>query len=124
MLQVKRIQRVQNKVLWGKYRGHRTWLRDEKYQGRVTNVNLETRLWHGTGRGSITPEKLAMSVTGWDTSYSKVAAYGHGCYFAVSPLYPNNGYFSTTQNGYRQLLLADVLTGMHCCPVILHRSYD
>lgn len=113
LLQVERIERVQNAVQWKSFTNQTSFLRKDKYQGGVENTELVRLAWHGTGHGkTITPEDLAIvTLTGWDASYGQTGMHGMGIYFAPNPTVADE-YASTTEDGKKQLLLADVLVGM------------
>ena len=125
-LQVTKIERVQNGAMWDNYLAQRK-LKLKKYARGIASGDvrlnsssaggglcIERRLWHGTGRGNVTPYQLVQLESGWCASYAAQGSCGKGTYFAPDPEYSKNGYASM-HKGHNQLILADVLIGAQPC---------
>ena len=121
-MQIKKIERVQNPVLWASYAAARALLRS-KWQKGLDNGALrmnksapgsgaciEHALWHGTRAAN--PMQLARSANGFCATYAHASgSCGAGVYFASTPEYSSNGYAYAPGGGVKQLVLADVLLG-------------
>ena len=77
--------------------------------GGVTNEKL---LFHGTSETP--PEKIFRSEFGFDFRYCSKGKWGIGTYFAVNANYSNSYSYRPNNEGYRQMILANVLTGNSC----------
>ena len=98
-----RIERIQNKVLWGNYQQRKKHL-EKIVHGR----DVEKLLFHGTR--STEPEKIYAGEVGFDMRRSARGMWGEGCYFAVNASYSRN-YAHGLPSGMNQMLVARVLTG-------------
>ena len=107
-MDILRIERVQNKVLWSKY------VDCAKRMSRVNNGKLsETTLFHGTRTNK--PEKVFKGDASFDMRFSNEGLWGRGNYFAVNASY-SHVYAHHCSTGQHQMLVALVLTGYaaHC----------
>ena len=97
-----KVERVQNKVAWRKYR-HRSQLMKEFDKSYLR----EELLFHGTRNNK--PEDIYKGADGFDMRFSNAGMWGRGNYFAVNSSYSNSYAFSA--NGTRKMFAAYVLTG-------------
>lgn len=104
---IQSIQRIQNKWLWKRYMFAKTWMMEKN--GGVINEKL---LFHGTSETP--PEKVFRSEFGFDFRYCLKGKWGIGTYFAVNASYSNSYSYKPQNKGYRQMLMANVLTGESC----------
>jgi sacsin len=105
--EIVRIERIQNKLLWRKY--FDCSRRMMKYSGNLG----EKFLFHGTRFNK--PELIYKGDSSFDMRFSHNGMWGHGNYFAVNASYSNS--YSFDNGGYRQMLVANVLTGYsYFCP--------
>jgi RNA recognition motif-containing protein len=100
---IRRIQRVQNKMLYDKYNFCKRQMRDKNH-----GVINELRLFHGTKTND--PENIYSSEHGFDFRFSNSGVWGKGAYFAVNASYSTN-YAYRPSTGYQQIFMAFVLTG-------------
>jgi hypothetical protein len=109
-VQIFKIERVQNTLLWEKYCFHKHIL-ERKNNG---NAN-EKRLFHGT-RGT-PPPTIYTDEAGFDMRFSGNGMWGIAIYFAQNASY-SNGYSSSTSDGYKQMFMPSVLVGdcIHIMP--------
>lgn len=98
-----KIERVQNKWLWEKYRQH-----SDRMKRKNEGVINEKLLFHGT-RGT-SPSCIYQDEEGFDMRFSNAGMWGNGNYFAVNASY-SHGYAHPLPDGMRQMFLAKVLTG-------------
>ena len=105
-----RVERIQNLWLWEVYERSRKRM-STKNGGKVN----EKELFHGTR--SVAPVKIYKSEQGFDSRLSSRGMWGEGAYFADKAAYSNN-YCHTTPEGYRQIFLVQVITGItyRCSP--------
>jgi hypothetical protein len=106
-MQIVRIERIQNRWLWEVY---------EQSKKRVSDKNggqpNEMKLFHGTRKTP--PVHIYNSEQGFDNRLSSSPGlWGEGAYFAVQASYSNN-YAFTTPDGYKQMFMAMVITGITC----------
>lgn len=99
-----KIERIQNPWLWERY----AFCKQRMAKKNQGNVN-EKKLFHGT-RGT-QPDKVYASEHGFDFRYGGNGLWGHGAYFAVKPSYCARSFAYQDGFGFRQILLALVLTG-------------
>ena len=95
------VQRIQNKLLWKRYRD---------CSKRMSDRNLYVRdelLFHGT-RGT-NPESIYKGTDSFDLRCSSGGMWGRGIYFAVNASY-SNGY-AYHEGNVRKMFAAFVLTG-------------
>ena len=106
--EIRRIDRIQNKLLWTKYcdRARQMYNYDQ--------VLGEMSLFHGTG--SHKPEEIYTGDASFDMRFCQKGMWGRGNYFAVNASYSHS--YAHTEGGVRQMLMANVLTGhsYHCHP--------
>ena len=102
-----RIERIQNRWLWKAYDQSRKRVSDK------TNGQLyEKELFHGTRMTR--PIKIYNSEQGFDNRLSSRAGlWGEGAYFAVRAKY-SDGYAFTNLEGYKQMFMVKVITGITC----------
>lgn len=96
------IDRIQNKPLWEKY------ITSAKNMMQNNNQLGEKLLFHGTAAND--PKLIYMGNSGFDIKYGFSGLWGKGNYFSVNSLY-SNGFAYVCEN-YRQIILANVLTGI------------
>ena len=102
-VEILRVQRVQNKILWERY------LHCSKMIRKLDKPHLgEMLLFHGTKQNS--PELIYTGTEGFDMRFSANGMWGRGNYFAVNSSY-SNCYAFCTQDGNRKMFAAWVLTG-------------
>eukprot|EP00117_Sycon_ciliatum_P036495 scpid69708/ scgid0819/ Probable poly [ADP-ribose] polymerase DDB_G0278045 len=102
---VQRIERIQNKFLWTRYRQTRDMLR-EKNGGDVQ----EQHLFHGTR--TTAPEKIFRSEVGFDMRFSSKGSWGEANYFATKAKYSDAfAHTLPSSTGQKQMFLAQVLIG-------------
>ena len=105
---IERLERIQNKVLWRKYRDCK-----ERLRGDLPSVG-EKHLFHGTRETD--PIAIYGGDAGFDVGHSRVGLWGPGNYFAVNASYSHtyahkkNLIGRTTQ--LCKMLVAKVLTGL------------
>ena len=101
--EVKKIFRIQNKLLWDSYR---------KCSETMLNVNdgiiKEELLFHGTRNND--PKLIYEDENGFDMRHSRNGMWGRGNYFAKNASYSDG--FAYMDSGLRKLLAAWVLTGI------------
>ena len=108
-IEIIKIERIQNPWLWEVFDRSRKRMSD-KNQGQVN----EKELFHGTRRTP--PKKIYDSEQGFDNRLASTGLWGEGTYFASSAKY-SNSYAYCTDEGYKQMFLAQVITGITCkCP--------
>ena len=98
-----RIERIQNKLLWQIYIdcAKTTNKSNDGYLGEMT-------LFHGTSYNN--PDQIYEGASSFDMRFSRDGMWGRGNYFATNASY-SNSYSYKMPNGYRQMLVANVLTG-------------
>ena len=105
---IERLERIQNKVLWRKYRDCKERL------GRDLPSVGEKHLFHGTRETD--PIAIYGGDAGFDVGHSRVGLWGPGNYFAVNASYSLNYAHAKTLIGrttpLRKMLVAKVLTGL------------
>ncbi|XP_029685024.1 protein mono-ADP-ribosyltransferase PARP14-like isoform X3 [Takifugu rubripes] len=103
-LNILKIERIQNAVLWQGYQALKKSL--EQKNGHSNNERL---LFHGTKAQSV----KFINKSGFNRSYAGMhgAMYGNGSYFAVDPNYSAQGYAMPDLLGHRRMYLAMVLVG-------------
>lgn len=102
-VQIKKIERVENKRLFVAYQRYKNDL--------VDGESTEKFLWHGT------KEEYVDSIIryGFDWRLTEHAAYGKGCYFAVNAEYSDSeSYATASQDGYKHMFLSYVVAGAYC----------
>ena len=103
---IERLERIQNKVLWRKYRDCKERL------GRDLPSVGEKHLFHGTRETD--PIAIYGGDAGFDVGHSRVGLWGPGNYFAVNASYSH--YYAHVKDvlGYSvsKMLVAKVLTGL------------
>ena len=101
-----RIDRIQNRVLWRKYIDKSREM--NRFGDGVLNENL---LFHGSGSND--PELIYKGDASFDMRFSHDGIWGHGNYFAANASYSDTYAFTTTSTGMprRKMLAAWVLTG-------------
>ena len=111
-VQIKKIERIQNRWLWDRYSESR-----KRISAKNDGVINEKKLFHGTK--STPPKKIYASEQGFDNRFASSGLWGEGSYFAVRASYSNNYAHSLDDYGlnYKQMFLVQVLTGVACkCP--------
>ena len=96
-----RVERVQNKLLWKRYRD---------CSKRMSDRNLYVRdelLFHGT-RGT-NPERIYKGTDSFDLRCSSGGMWGRGIYFAVNASYSND--YAYRHGNVQKMFAAFVLTG-------------
>ncbi|XP_011616660.2 protein mono-ADP-ribosyltransferase PARP14-like isoform X1 [Takifugu rubripes] len=103
-LNILKIERIQNAVLWQGYQALKKSL--EQKNGHSNNERL---LFHGTKAQSV----KFINKSGFNRSYAGMhgAMFGNGSYFAVDPNYSAQGYAMPDPLGHRRMYLAKVLVG-------------
>ena len=105
-VEVKEIERIQNKSLWEKYIFFKTRMEDKTGKEGVN----EKELFHGTRKHH--PSVIFKSEKGFDFRFgNKESLWGAGTYFAVNASYSDFRYAYIGSNGQKMLLLAKVVTG-------------
>ena len=102
--EVKKIHRIQNRVLWRKYMDKSREM--DEFGGGVLNEKL---LFHGSRRNN--PELIYRSDTSFDMRFSNDGLWGRGNYFAVNASYSDAFAYTEGSLGLRKMLAAWVLTG-------------
>jgi len=106
-VEIRTIERIQNRVLWKKYSIKAKNMQDDNVPCR------EKTLFHGTS--GTDPKEIYEGDDSFDMRLSNNGMWGRGNYFAVKASY-SNGY-AYHQGNLRKLLLARVLTGFsYDCP--------
>ncbi|XP_007533187.2 protein mono-ADP-ribosyltransferase PARP14-like [Erinaceus europaeus] len=103
---IKKIERIQNTVLWNSYQVKKRAM-DAK-NGQMANEKL---LFHGTDADSVP----YINTNGFNRSYAgrNAAMYGKGTYFAVNARYSSSDIYSKPdKNGKKRVYYVRVLTGM------------
>ena len=105
---IERIERVQNRVLWRRYRDCKERL------GRDLPSAGEKHLFHGTSQTD--PEVIYSGDAGFDVGHSRVGMWGPGNYFAVNASYSHRYAHMKNLIGRKaplyKMLVAKVLTGL------------
>ena len=105
--EIRRIERIQNKLLWRKYSDRARQMME------YDQVVGEQTLFHGTRNNK--PERIYKGDASFDMRYCHSGLWGRGNYFAVNASY-SDGYAHIEPGGVRQMLVASVLTGhSHVC---------
>ena len=102
--EVKKIHRIQNRVLWRKYLDKSREMKD--FGGGVLNEKL---LFHGSRENK--PELICKGDASFDMRFSKDGLWGRGNYFAVNASYSNGFAYKEVDLGLRKMFAAWVLTG-------------
>uniref|UniRef100_C3Y3J3 Poly [ADP-ribose] polymerase n=1 Tax=Branchiostoma floridae TaxID=7739 RepID=C3Y3J3_BRAFL len=104
MLNIQKMERVQNPTLWKQY-----CVQKEKICQKNPSRQNEQELWHGSPAESC----VKISHHGFNRSYAGMNAtmFGKGTYFARDASYSARGYARPDANGLKRLFLAKVLTG-------------
>ncbi|CAF0802138.1 unnamed protein product [Brachionus calyciflorus] len=104
-VQVIKVQRVQNQLLYKQFSIHR-----EKFTKEKRNIN-EKDLFHGSTEDSL----LKICRFGFNRSYcgKNGVAYGHGVYFALNSSY-SRSYSQANHQGYSCMIRAKVTVGESC----------
>ena len=100
---VLKIYRIQNKVLWDKYRN-----RSKKMMVVNEGILKEELLFHGTRTNN--PELIYKDESGFDMRHSAQGMWGRGNYFAKNASY-SDGY-AYPDRGMKKMFAAWVLTGI------------
>ena len=100
--EIRRIDRIQNKLLWRKYCDR------AKQMYNYGQVLREESLFHGTR--SHKPEEIYKGDASFDMRFCHSGMWGRGNYFAVNASY-SNSYAHNELGGVQQMLMAYVLTG-------------
>ena len=103
---IERIERVQNRVLWRRYRDCKERL------GRDLPSAGEKHLFHGTRQTD--PKVIYSGDAGFDVGHSGVGLWGQGIYFAVNASYSHRYAHAKNVLGhsFSKMLVAKVLTGL------------
>ena len=104
-VEILRVERVQNKLLWRRYVNRSKLMRDFD-----TSHLREELLFHGTRTND--PQLIYKGDEGFDMRYSAQGMWGQGNYFAVNSSYSH--YYTFNINGVRKMFAAYVLTGNSC----------
>jgi len=105
--EILKVQRIQHARRWRQFQVEKQGM-DAREDGTGANEQL---LWHGTAKNNV-PFIIA---NGFDRSYTKTAAYGHGVYFARDAFYSSERRFATPDpEGVQNMFLARVLVGKTC----------
>lgn len=99
--EIKRIVRIQNKVLWRKYMDRAKQMRE------YDQILGEMELFHGTRDHK--PEDIYKGDSSFDMRFCQTGMWGRGNYFAVNASYSND--YAHKEGEVRQMLMAYVLTG-------------
>ncbi|ESO09299.1 hypothetical protein HELRODRAFT_73487, partial [Helobdella robusta] len=108
IIKILQIERVQNPIMFKQYAVGRDAM--IKYYKSNPSVQVERRLWHGTGSDTI----QAITAEGFNRSYSgkNATCYGNGSYFAKHFSYSANKTYSRPDlNGHKHVFQCLVLTG-------------
>ena len=106
-VEVLKIERVQNKILWRRFH-HRSQL----MRNFSRSCQQEELLFHGTQFNK--PEKIYGGGEGFNMHFSEEGMWGKGNYFAVNSKYSNNYAFKAS-GGAKKMFAAWVLTGNSIC---------
>ena len=106
-VEVLKIERVQNKILWKRYHNRCQLMRNFN-----TAYLRDELLFHGTRQNK--PELIYGGDEGFDKHCSLEGMWGKGNYFAVNSLYSNR-YAFRASGGLRKMFAAWVLTGNSKC---------
>ena len=105
-VEIKVIERIQNKSLWEKYIFFKKRMEDKTGKKGVN----EKELFHGTRKNH--PSMIFKSEKGFDFRFgNEESLWGTGTYFAVNASYSDSKYAYIASNGQKMLLLARVVTG-------------
>ena len=102
-VEVLKIKRVQNKILWKRYHNRCQLMRDFN-----TAYLRDELLFHGTRQNK--PEQIYRGDEGFDMRFSGDGLWGRGNYFAVNSSY-SNSFAYRTNSGAKQMFAAWVLIG-------------
>ncbi|XP_067844267.1 uncharacterized protein [Heptranchias perlo] len=109
LLQIVKIERLQNLCLWKNYMIKKQLLEEKNPVG----TNNERILFHGTA-----PDTLdSINHHGFNRSYAgrNATMYGNGTYFAIDANYSAQETYSRSDlNGFKYIYRARVLTGVYC----------
>ena len=106
-VEVLKIERIQNKILWRRYHNRCQLMRNFN-----TACLRDELLFHGTQ--SNRPELIYGGAEGFNMHFSRKGMWGKGNYFAVNSKYSNR-YAFRTSDGTKKLFAAWVLTGNSIC---------
>ena len=106
-VEVLKIERVQNKILWKRYHNRCQLMRSFN-----TAYLRDELLFHGTRQNK--PELIYGGDEGFDKHCSLEGMWGKGNYFAANSLYSNR-YAFRASGGLRKMFAAWVLTGNSKC---------
>ncbi|XP_066278203.1 protein mono-ADP-ribosyltransferase PARP14-like isoform X2 [Branchiostoma lanceolatum] len=108
-IEIQSVRRVQSRLCYTQYM---TTKKEKETSGRISNKNLERRLYHGTS--AETCDKIARH--GFNRSFCRTEnLYGSGVYFASSAFYAlQDSYSRPDDQGYKHVFVAKVLTGDYC----------
>ena len=99
------IQRLQAKYAWRQYQLMKNMM--DQRNDRTPGANERT-LWHGAPHATV-PQIIQ---NGYNRSFSSVASFGHGVYFAKNASYSANPRYSVpTSDGTQSMFLTRVLVG-------------
>ena len=105
---IEKIERVQNRVLWARYRDCK-----ERLAKDLPSVG-EKHLFHGTRKTD--PKVIYSGDAGFDVGHSEIGLWGLGIYFAVNASYSDRYAHAKNVLGYSvplsKMLVAKVLTGL------------
>ena len=99
-----RIDRIQNRVLWRKYID-----KSREMNTFGEGVLNEKLLFHGSRTND--PKLIYEGDASFDMRFSHNGVWGHGNYFAANASYSNSYAFETSTRETRKMLAAWVLTG-------------
>ncbi len=102
-IEILRIERIQNKILWRKYIDCAKRI-SERNNGKTS----EMMLFHGTRHNK--PELIYKGDASFDMRFSNTGYWGRGNYFAVNSSY-SHSYAHCCTTGQHQMLVANVITG-------------
>ena len=96
-LQVVRVQRVQNSMIWKSYAFNRRQVLQQRFgsswlsgdlrlnaQSPGTGTVVEVPMWHGTKQ--LNPMEILSDEVGWCSSYATVGVYGRGTQYSAAEL--------------------------------------
>ncbi|XP_078587227.1 protein mono-ADP-ribosyltransferase PARP14-like [Branchiostoma floridae x Branchiostoma japonicum] len=108
-IEIQSVKRVQNRLCHTQYMATK---KEKETSGRISNRNLERRLYHGTS--AETCDKVARH--GFNRSFCRTEnLFGSGVYFASSAFYAlQDSYSRPDDQGYKHVFVAKVLTGDYC----------
>ena len=106
-VEVLKIERIQNKILWRRYH-HRSQLMRDFNRSHLR----EELLFHGTQSNK--PELIYGGGEGFNMHFSRAGMWGRGNYFAVNSKY-SNSYAFRADGGAKKMFAASVLTGNSIC---------